>query len=114
MNETNCIFCKILGKEIPAKPIYEDEQVIAINDIDPKAPTHILILPRQHIATLNDLPDGEIVGHMVHTASKLAKKLELAEDGYRVVLNCNQEGGQAVYHIHAHLLAGRKMTWPPG
>ena len=110
----DCIFCKILQGEIPAKLVYEDDQVIAINDIDPKAPTHILILPREHIATLNDVADEEILGHMMYVGSQLAKKCSLAEDGYRLVMNCNQNGGQAVFHIHAHLLAGRKMTWPPG
>jgi histidine triad (HIT) family protein len=114
MIAADCIFCKILRGEIPAKPIYEDEQVIALNDIDPKAPTHILVLPREHIETLNDLTDGKIVGQMMSVATQLAKKSGCAAAGYRVVMNCNEEGGQSVPHIHAHLLAGRKMTWPPG
>jgi histidine triad (HIT) family protein len=114
MNRNDCIFCKILKGEIPAKPVYEDDQVIAINDIDPKAPTHILVLPRAHIETLNDVTDSNIVGHMISVATQLAKKNGHDMAGYRVVMNCNEEGGQSVPHIHAHLLAGRKMTWPPG
>ena len=112
----NCIFCKIVNGEIPAKIIYQDEKVSAFDDLNPQAPIHKLIVPRQHIATLNDLtPDKkELVGHMLYTAKQLAKQLNIAKDGYRVLLNCNANGGQEVFHIHLHLLGGRKMHWPPG
>ncbi len=112
----DCIFCSILDKKVPAKTIHEDEQVIAFDDIHPKAPIHKLIIPRKHIATLNDMTQEDIslVGHMMYTAQSIAKKLNIAEHGYRVIMNCNQGGGQLVYHIHLHLLAGRDMQWPPG
>lgn len=112
----DCIFCKIINKEIPAKIIYEDEQVIAFDDISPKAPIHKLIIPRKHIATLNDVSqdDSKLVGHMMYTAQKIAKDLGIAEDGYRVIMNCNHGGGQLVFHIHLHLLGGRALQWPPG
>lgn len=112
----DCLFCKILTKEIPAKIIYEDEQVVAFDDIHPQAPQHKLIIPRQHIATLNDMSvlDKALVGHMMFTAQQLAKELGVAEAGYRTVMNCNRGAGQAVYHIHLHLLGGRPLLWPPG
>ena len=112
----DCIFCKIVQGDIPASVIYRDDLVIAIDDLHPKAPQHKLILSLKHIATVNGLQpeDNELVGHMVQTAKMLAKKLEIAESGYRLVLNCNSGGGQEVYHIHLHLLGGRQMTWPPG
>ena len=115
MND-NCLFCKILEQKIPAKIAYEDEQVIAFHDIRPQAPQHILIIPRKHIATINDIEadDQELIGHMIFTAKNIAKELGVAEDGYRLNFNCNANGGQEVYHIHLHLLAGRQMTWPPG
>ncbi|WP_415887214.1 histidine triad nucleotide-binding protein [Neptuniibacter sp. QD37_6] len=111
----DCLFCKIINKEIPAEIIYEDEHVIAFNDISPQAPTHALIIPRKHIATLNDISaeDTEIVGHMVKTAGTIAKQLGIDESGYRTVFNCNSDGGQTVYHIHLHLLGGKPMGWPP-
>jgi len=111
-----CLFCKIINREIPAKIVFEDDEVLAFHDIDPKAPTHILIIPKRHIATLNDLDqeDAALVGRLQVTAAKLAKELGFAEDGYRVVMNCNEDGGQTVWHIHMHLLAGRSLTWPPG
>ena len=113
---TDCIFCKIIQGEIPSTFVYEDEQVVAFNDITPKAPQHVLIVPREHIATLNDIADDqtELVGHMVQTAKHLAKKLGIDESGYRTLFNCNRGGGQMVFHIHLHLLGGRTMTWPPG
>lgn len=112
----DCLFCKIAKKEIPTDLIYEDEKVIAFNDLYPKAPHHKLIVPIKHIATLNDIAvdDEKLVGHMLLVAKQLAAKLNLAENGYRVVMNCNADGGQAIYHIHLHLLGGRKMLWPPG
>ncbi|WP_415893641.1 histidine triad nucleotide-binding protein [Neptuniibacter sp. PT8_73] len=111
----DCLFCKIINKEIPAEIIYEDEHVLAFNDISPQAPTHALIIPRKHIATLNDISaeDTEVVGHMVKTASTIAKQLGIDESGYRTVFNCNSDGGQTVYHIHLHLLGGKPMGWPP-
>lgn len=112
----DCIFCKIVSGEMNADIVYNDDSVIAFNDIDPKAPHHILIIPRKHIATLNEITqnDENLIGHIVLTAKKLAEKLEIDEKGYRLVVNCNKEGGQAVYHLHFHLLGGRIMKWPPG
>jgi histidine triad (HIT) family protein len=111
----DCLFCKIINKEIPADIIYEDEHVIAFNDISPQAPSHALIIPRKHIATLNDVQaeDAALVGHMVKTAATIAKQLGFDENGYRTVFNCNPHGGQTVYHIHLHLLGGKPMGWPP-
>ncbi|MFY0677442.1 MAG: histidine triad nucleotide-binding protein [Neptuniibacter sp.] len=111
----DCLFCKIINKEIPADIIYEDEHVIAFNDISPRAPTHALIIPRKHIATLNDVQaeDEALVGHMVKTAATIAEQLGFDENGYRTVFNCNPHGGQTVYHIHLHLLGGKPMGWPP-
>jgi histidine triad (HIT) family protein len=112
----DCIFCKIARKEVPARIAFENERLIAFHDLFPQAPTHILIIPRDHHATLNDLPAGTepLLGEMVTTAQRLAAGLGVAESGYRVVMNCNQDGGQSVYHIHLHLLAGRQLGWPPG
>ncbi|MBN1684684.1 MAG: histidine triad nucleotide-binding protein [Gammaproteobacteria bacterium] len=112
----DCIFCKIINKEIPAKIIYEDDRVVAFDDIEPQAPVHVLIIPKEHVATLNDLTEEhtELVGYMTQVAKKLAKELGIDEKGYRVLMNCNRQGGQAVYHIHLHLLGGRQMHWPPG
>jgi histidine triad (HIT) family protein len=112
----NCLFCKIVNKEIPAEIIYQDNYVLAFNDLHPQAPTHILIIPKCHISTLNDLTDEDTVtvGHMIQAAQKLAKKFNHAENGYRIVMNCNEHGGQSVFHIHMHLLAGRQLDWPPG
>jgi histidine triad (HIT) family protein len=109
----NCVFCKILAGDIKSEFLYEDKTVVAIHDIDPKAPTHILILPRLHIETLHDA-NPEVLGQMMAVATQLAKKQGVSESGYRIVLNCNEDGGQSVPHIHAHLLAGRPLTWPPG
>nr|WP_067289566.1 histidine triad nucleotide-binding protein [Marinobacterium profundum] len=111
----DCLFCKILQKEIPAGIIYEDDKVIAFNDINPQAPFHALVIPRQHISTLNDISeqDREVVGHMVMVAARLAEKQGFASDGYRTVFNCNNHGGQTVYHIHLHVLGGKAMGWPP-
>jgi histidine triad (HIT) family protein len=112
----DCLFCKIAKGEIPAKIIYQDDQVVAFDDINPQAPHHKVIIPRKHIATLNDMQsdDCELIGQMAMAATKIAKDLGLAENGYRVVMNCNAAGGQTVFHIHLHLLGGRSMTWPPG
>lgn len=111
-----CLFCKIINREIPAEIVFEDEQVVAFEDINPQAPTHLLIIPRKHIATLNDLEEGDLAlaGRLQFTASRLAKERGFAEEGYRVVMNCNDQGGQTVYHIHMHLMGGRRFTWPAG
>ncbi|MGQ7245964.1 histidine triad nucleotide-binding protein [Halomonas sp. V046] len=112
----DCLFCKIINREIPADIVYEDDQVLAFNDIDPKAPTHLLVIPKKHIATLNDLTeeDQTVVGRLPLTAAKVAKDKGFADDGYRVVMNCNEDGGQTVYHIHMHVMGGRRFTWPAG
>ncbi len=112
----DCIFCKIINKDIPSTLSYEDDKIMAFDDITPQAPIHKLIIPKQHIATLNDITEqnNNLLGHMLNTAKKLAQENNIAEDGYRVLMNCNHGGGQAVYHIHLHLLGGRQMTWPPG
>ena len=112
----NCIFCKILAGDIPAGKVFEDDQVIVIEDIDPQAPIHLLIFPRKHIRTTLDLDvdDSALVGHIYQVANQLAREMGFAESGFRIVNNCNEGGGQAVWHIHFHLLGGRPMTWPPG
>jgi histidine triad (HIT) family protein len=112
----DCLFCKIAEHQIPATLIHEDDRVVAFRDISPQAPVHALVIPRRHIATLNELQpgDGDLLGHMVKTAQQLAVKDGIAESGFRLVMNCNREGGQTVYHIHLHLLGGRAMHWPPG
>jgi histidine triad (HIT) family protein len=111
----DCLFCKIIQGTIPAKISYSDDKVIAFDDINPQAPVHKIIIPRQHIATLNDAQesDCEMIGHMIQSATKIAKELEIAETGYRLVMNCNNHGGQTVFHIHLHLIGGT-MHWPPG
>jgi histidine triad (HIT) family protein len=112
----NCIFCKIAAGEIPATIVHQDEHVVAFRDLNPQAPTHILIIPRQHIATVNALTeaDATVVGHLFLAARQLAAELGFAEDGYRLVMNTNAAAGQTVFHIHLHLLAGRNFAWPPG
>src|SRR5438105_4442953 len=112
----NCLFCKIIRREIPATIVYEDERVLAFNDINPQAPTHILVVPKRHIATLNDLAPGDdgIVGEVVRRAAAIASDRGIAAGGYRTVFNTNRDAGQTVFHIHLHLLGGRPMKWPPG
>lgn len=112
----DCLFCKIISGDIPSDKVFENEFVFAFRDIDPKAPTHILIIPKKHITTLNDLEaeDKELAGDILLTAKELAVSEGIADSGYRTVFNCNMDGGQTVYHIHLHLLGGRQMTWPPG
>lgn len=113
---TDCIFCKIASHEVNSRIVFENERVVAFHDLFPAAPTHLLIIPKQHYDTLNDVPasDAAILGELMTTAVQLARDNDLADDGYRVVMNCNQNGGQSVYHIHLHLLAGRRLSWPPG
>lgn len=113
-NMTNCLFCKMVAGEIKPDVVYEDDIVLAFRDINPQAPVHILIIPKIHIATLNDLDNTLLAGQLLQTAVKLAKQEGLSEDGYRTAFNCNKKGGQEVYHLHLHLLGGRQMTWPPG
>jgi len=112
----DCLFCKIVEKQIPSEVVFENDKVLAFKDIDPQAPIHILIIPKEHITTTNDLEEKhkELVGEIFLAANHLAEELNISEDGYRTVLNCNEKGGQAVYHIHLHLLGGRQMKWPPG
>ena len=114
--EEKSIFEKIINNEIEANVIYEDELVIAIEDINPIAPIHILVIPKKNIHTINDIgsEDKNLMGHIIITAKNIAKDLGIDEKGYRLVFNTNNEGGQSVYHIHLHLIGGRKMTWPPG
>jgi histidine triad (HIT) family protein len=111
-----CPFCKIIAGEIPSKKIYEDDRLFAFQDINPQAPLHALIVPRQHIATVNDLTerDDGLVGLMVRRAAAIAKERGFDGSGYRTVFNCNSEAGQSVFHIHLHVLGGRPMAWPPG
>jgi histidine triad (HIT) family protein len=110
------IFDKILAREIPADIVFEDEHVLAFRDINPQAPVHVLFIPKRPVATLNDLQPGDevVVGRLAMAAAAWAKRQGFAEKGYRVVMNCNADGGQTVFHIHLHLLAGRAMHWPPG
>jgi len=113
---SNCLFCKIIGGEIPGQFVHQDDQLVAIKDINPQAPLHVLIIPRKHIATLNDLASGDdgLVGAMHRAAAQIAKDQGYADRGYRTVFNTNREAGQTVFHIHLHLLAGRGLMWPPG
>lgn len=110
------IFGKILRGEIPSNRVWEDDECIAFRDINPAAPTHVLIIPRRRIPTMNDIEESDktVLGHMLWVASQIAKQEELDEEGYRVVINCNEHGGQTVFHIHLHLLGGRRLSWPPG
>lgn len=116
MSETDCLFCRITGGDMDADVVYENDDVVAFRDINPQAPTHILIIPRRHIATINDLDDddGALVGVMFIAARDIAAEEGLADDGYRVTMNCNEGAGQSVFHIHLHLLGGRRLGWPPG
>lgn len=113
---TDTLFAKIIRREIPADIVYEDDSVLAFRDLHPQAPVHVLFIPKAPFATLNDLADDDApaIGKVVLAATRWAKKQGFAEDGYRLVMNCNRDGGQTVFYIHLHLLAGRKMHWPPG
>ena len=112
----SCLFCRIGHSEIPAQKVFEDDEIVAFEDINPQAPVHVLVIPRQHVATLNDLQaeHDALIGRMHRVAALLARDRGLAERGYRVVMNCNAEAGQSVFHVHLHLLGGRAMHWPPG
>ena len=112
----DCLFCKIEQDEIPSERIYEDDQLFAIKDINPQAPTHLLIIPRKHFASILDVKttDQALIGSIFEVAKKLAYELGLTQSGFRIVLNCGSDGGQTIFHIHFHLLGGRTMGWPPG
>lgn len=113
---SNCIFCKIISGEIPAKKVFENDNIIAFNDINPEAPVHILIIPKKHIASVNEITEQDIniIGEIFLAAKEIAKNQGVSEDGYRVVTNCGEKAGQSVQHLHYHLLGGRNLKWPPG
>lgn len=112
----DCLFCKMVAGAIKPDTVYEDDEILAFRDIQPQAPVHVLIIPKRHIATLNDVSDGDasLLGRLLLTAKRVAEEMDIAEPGYRAVINCNRDGGQSVFHVHAHLLGGRRMKWPPG
>ncbi len=112
----DCLFCKICAGEIPSTKVYEDDLVYGFLDIEPQAPVHIILIPKEHIASANELTDenASVVGHIYAVAAKIAKEKGFAEDGYRIINNCGRDGGQTVGHLHFHLLAGRNLGWPPG
>jgi histidine triad (HIT) family protein len=111
-----CLFCKIVNKEIPAKIVFEDDRVLAFDDINPQAPVHVLLIPKEHFVSLNDIPEEkeDLLGHIMSKARQVAQEKGVKESGYRIVLNTARDSGQDVFHIHFHLLGGRRMTWPPG
>ncbi|HVT44483.1 MAG TPA: histidine triad nucleotide-binding protein [Thermoanaerobaculia bacterium] len=111
-----CLFCRIVNGEIPARKVDEDSETFAFEDINPQAPTHILVIPKRHIASLDELTDGDdaTIGRTIRTAARIAHDRHLDADGYRVVINCGEAAGQTVFHIHIHLLGGRSFSWPPG
>jgi len=112
----NCIFCRILNRELKGEFVYEDEDMACIKDIHPQAPTHLLLIPKKHIPTILDLneEDEKLIGKMVLKAGEIAKQYNISKNGFRLVFNCNKDAGQTVYHIHLHLIGGRKFNWPPG
>ena len=112
----DCLFCKIINGDIPSAKVYEDDKVYAFRDIEPQAPVHILIIPKEHIASANELTEenASIVGHIFAVAAKIAKEEGIADSGYRIVNNCGEDGGQTVKHLHFHMLGGRSLQWPPG
>ncbi len=114
--EMNCLFCSIIEKKFPSKVVYEDKSVFAFEDVNPQAPIHILVVPKKHISTVLETKpeDNELIGHLFQVANKIARDKGVAEKGFRLVINCNREAGQTIYHTHLHLLAGRPMHWPPG
>lgn len=113
---SDCLFCKFVSAELQADVVYQDDDVLAFRDINPQAPMHVLVIPKRHIATINDLQgsDAELVGKMYLAAARVASQAGYADSGYRSVMNCNADAGQTVFHIHLHVLAGRALTWPPG
>jgi histidine triad (HIT) family protein len=111
-----CLFCRIAKREVDAGVVFEDDSVVAFRDINPQAPVHVLIIPKQHVATVNDLREehAELLSHLFLTAAKLARDHDVADEGYRLVVNCQEGAGQSVFHLHMHLLGGRPFKWPPG
>ena len=114
MTDSTCLFCRIVRGEIPAKLVASDEHCVAFRDINPQAPLHVLVIPREHVATLNDVSDASRIGRLALMAAAIAREEGYSESGYRTVINTNADAGQTVFHIHLHLLAGRKLSWPPG
>lgn len=114
--EESCLFCQVVSGDMPSNKIYEDDQTVAFEDVRPQAPNHILLIPRDHIESLNDATqkDEQLLGHLLRTAAKVANQLGIAEEGYRTVINTGPNGGQTIFHLHLHILGGRFMTWPPG
>lgn len=112
----DCLFCRIIKREIPASIVYEDDRVLAFNDINPQGPTHVLVVPKKHIATLNELTSGDdaLVGEVVRRAGAIAAERGIAAGGFRAVFNTNRDAGQTVFHMHLHLIGGRTLSWPPG
>lgn len=112
----SCVFCKIVSGDIPSEKVYEDDDLLAFEDLSPAAPVHVLIIPKKHMSTLRDIgeADKELIGSIFVAANKIAVEKGLAEEGFRIVANCGENGGQTVFHVHYHLLGGRRMEWPPG
>lgn len=112
----SCLFCRIVAGELPASIVYQDEELVAFNDINPQAPVHVLVVPRRHIASLNELveADDALLGAMIRRAAAIARERGVSQSGYRTVFNCNRDAGQSVFHVHLHLLGGRRFAWPPG
>jgi len=116
MGSPDCIFCRIVKKEIPAKIVFENNKILAFEDVKPQAPEHILLIPKHHIEKTSDLTEANIhmIGELILAAKKIARERGVEDSGYRIVLNCNKDAGQEVFHLHLHLLGGRKFSWPPG
>jgi histidine triad (HIT) family protein len=116
MSTPDCLFCKIVRGELPAKKVHEDADTVAFQDLNPQAPTHLLVIPRRHVATMNDLGEADeaLVGKLFRVGAKLARERGIADSGWRAVMNANRDAGQTVFHIHLHVLGGRAMRWPPG
>ncbi len=116
MTDANCLFCKIAGGDIDSDIVYQSDKVVAFRDINPQAPTHVLIVPRNHVSTINDLCESDLedVGYLFFAAKEIAREEGIDESGYRVTMNCMEGAGQSVFHIHLHLLGGRPFSWPPG
>jgi histidine triad (HIT) family protein len=115
MSDTqSCLFCRIVRREIPASIVWEDEQALAFRDIDPKAPIHVLVVPKRHVASLNEATDATLLGHLLLAAREIAETELISDDGYRTVINTNAGAGQTVFHLHVHMLGGRALKWPPG
>lgn len=111
---SDCIFCKIASGEIPAALVARTDRLVAFRDVGPQAPVHVLVIPTEHLASLEEVKDGQLLGEMLLLARQIAREEKIAADGYRIVLNTNRNGGQTVFHLHLHLLGGRRLTWPPG